>query len=125
MKYIKLGNSDLTVSRVCMGCMGFGDAGKGMHSWTLPESASREIVKRGLELGVNFLTRLSPTRAGPANSMWDYGTPLYDIMDGLNRVVKAGKVRYIGLSNCYAYRLAKRPGETSARLEQDSYAKLK
>ena len=54
MKYIKLGNSDLTVSRVCMGCMGFGDAGKGMHSWTLPESASREIVKRGLELGVNF-----------------------------------------------------------------------
>ncbi len=57
--------------------------------------------------------------------MWDYGTPLYDIMDGLNRVVKAGKVRYIGLSNCYAYRLAKRPGETSARLEQDSYAKLK
>ena len=57
--------------------------------------------------------------------MWDYGTPLYDIMDGLNRVVKAGKVRYIGLSNCYAYRPAKRPGETSARLEQDSYAKLK
>ena len=34
--------------------------------------------------------------------MWDYGTPLYDIMEGLNNVVKAGKVRYLGISNCYA-----------------------
>ena len=39
--------------------------------------------------------------------MWDYETPLYDIMDGLNRVVEAGKVRYIGISNCFAYQLAK------------------
>ena len=36
MEYIKLGNSDLNVSKVCLGCMGFGDAKKGMHSWTLP-----------------------------------------------------------------------------------------
>lgn len=33
MKYTKLGNSDLNVSRVCMGCMGFGEAGNGQHSW--------------------------------------------------------------------------------------------
>ena len=39
--------------------------------------------------------------------MWDYQTPLYDILDGLNRVVKAGKARYIGISNCLAYQLAK------------------
>ena len=112
--------------------------------------------------------------------MWDYETPLYDIMDGLNRIVKAGKARYIGISNCFAYqlakanalaekegltkfvsiqghynlifreeeremaklcaedniamtpysalaggRLAKHPGETSKRLEEDSYAKFK
>lgn len=37
MKYVQLGNSDLKVSRVCVGCMGFGEAEKGMHSWTLPE----------------------------------------------------------------------------------------
>ena len=37
----------------------------------------------------------------------DYETPLYDILDGLNRMVKAGKVRYIGISNCFAYQLAK------------------
>lgn len=54
MKFTKLGNSDLTVSRICMGCMGFGDAGNGQHSWTLDEEHSREIIKHGLELGVNF-----------------------------------------------------------------------
>lgn len=54
MKYARLGNSDLSVSRICMGCMGFGDAQNGQHSWTLDEEHSREIIKRGLDLGVNF-----------------------------------------------------------------------
>ena len=54
MKYTILGNSDLNVSRICMGCMGFGDAGSGQHSWTLDEEHSREIIRRGLELSVNF-----------------------------------------------------------------------
>ena len=54
MEYAKLGNSDLTVSRICMGCMGFGDASNGQHSWTLDEEHSREIIRHGLELGVNF-----------------------------------------------------------------------
>ena len=54
MKYTLLGNSDLNVSRICMGCMGFGDATKGQHSWTIDEEHSREIIKRGLDLGVNF-----------------------------------------------------------------------
>ena len=70
MQYTKLGNSDLTVSRICMGCMGFGDAKNGQHSWTLDEEHSREIIRRGLELGVNFLIRRSDTRAVPASSMW-------------------------------------------------------
>ena len=54
MQYTKLGQTDLTVSRICMGCMGFGDAAQGQHSWTLDETQSREIIRRGLELGVNF-----------------------------------------------------------------------
>ena len=37
MKYTRLGNSDLSVSRICMGCMGFGDSTKGQHSWTIDE----------------------------------------------------------------------------------------
>ena len=54
MKYTKLGNSELNVSRICMGCMGFGEAANGQHSWTLDEEHSREIIRHGLELGVNF-----------------------------------------------------------------------
>lgn len=54
MEYIKLGNSDLNVSRICLGCMGFGDAQAGMHSWTLPEEQSKEIMKRAVDLGINF-----------------------------------------------------------------------
>lgn len=52
--------------------------------------------------------------------MWDYQTPLYDIMEGLNRVVQAGKARYIGISNCFAYQLAK----GNALAEKEGFAKF-
>ena len=52
--------------------------------------------------------------------MWDYQTPLYDIMDGLNRMVKAGKARYIGISNCFAWQLAK----ANALAEKEGFAKF-
>ena len=241
MKYAKLGNSDLQVSRICMGCMGFGNAATGQHSWTVDEARSREIIRRGLELGVNFFDTAIGYQNGtseeylgralkdlarredvvvatkfPGRSpqeiqegvsgrehvrrmldeslshlgmdyvdlyiyhMWDYATPLIEILQGLADAVQAGKARYIGISNCFAYqlakanalaeregfpkfvsvqghynlifreeeremaklcredniamtpysalaggRLAKRPGETSQRLREDSYAKLK
>ena len=51
MKYAKLGNSQLKVSRICMGCMGFGDAQHGQHSWTLDEGHSREIIETGHRAG--------------------------------------------------------------------------
>lgn len=54
MEYIKLGNSELEVSRICLGCMGFGDSSIGQHSWTIDEEHTREIISRSLELGVNF-----------------------------------------------------------------------
>ena len=241
MRYTKLGGSDLSVSRICLGCMGFGEAGNGQHSWTVDEAHSREIIRRALELGVNFFDTAIAYQSGTSEQylgralrdfarredvvvatkflprteeelaagvtgqrhiermlnaslknlgldyvdlyiyhMWDYQTPLYDIMDGLNRMVKAGKARQIGISNCFAWqlakanalaekegfakfvsiqghynlifreeeremaklcaedhiamtpysslaggRLSKRPGETSKRLEEDSYARLK
>ena len=49
MRYTMLGKTDLKVSRVCLGCMGFGDAARGQHSWTLDEEHSRGIIKRSLE----------------------------------------------------------------------------
>lgn len=241
MRYVKLGNSDLTVSRICMGCMGFGNAATGQHSWTLNEESSKEIIKQGLHFGINFFdtavgyqngtseeylgrslksltkrdqvivaTKFLPRTAEEIQNgvsgqkhiqamldqslshlgmdyidlyiyhMWDYNTPLYEIMEGLHQAVQSGKVRAIGISNCYAYqlakanalaekegfekfvsiqghynlifreeeremarlcredniamtpysplaggRLSKQPGETSKRLQEDSYAKFK
>lgn len=181
MKYSKLGNSELNVSRICMGCMGFGDASNGQHSWTVDEEHSREIIRRGLELGVNFFdtaiayqsgtseqylgralkdfakredvvvaTKFLPRTAEEIENgvsgqqhigrmidkslqnlgmdyvdlyiyhMWDYETPLYDIMEGLNNAVKAGKARYIGISNCFAYQLAK----ANALAEKENFVKF-
>ena len=241
MKYTKLGKSDLTVSRICMGCMGFGDPGQGQHGWTLDEEHSREIIRHGLEWGINFYDTAIAYQSGTSEQyvgralrdfarrdevvvatkflprtqeeiengitgqkhierminkslknlgmdyvdlyiyhMWDWQTPIEDILDGLNRVVQAGKARYIGISNCYAWqlakanvlaekegwarfisvqghynlifreeeremvpycreegialtpysalasgRLARKPGETSVRLEKDAYARFK
>ncbi len=54
MEYVKLGNTGLDVSRICLGCMGFGDASKWTHSWVLNEENSRPIIKKAIELGINF-----------------------------------------------------------------------
>ena len=241
MKYTALGTSGLQVSRICLGCMGFGDPQNGQHSWTVGEPETRAIVRRALELGINFfdtaiayqngtseqylgralkdfarreevvvatkfLPRTSEEIAAGVSGqehvtrslerslknlgtdyvdlyiyhMWDYRTPLYDIMEGLSAAIKAGKARCVGISNCFAYqlakanalaeregfapfvsvqghynlifreeeremaklcqedniamtpysalaggRLSKRPGETSKRLQEDDYARLK
>ncbi|NIK79973.1 aryl-alcohol dehydrogenase-like predicted oxidoreductase [Paenibacillus castaneae] len=54
MEYVKLGNTGLDVSRLCLGCMGFGVAERSVHQWVLDEERSRPIVKKALELGINF-----------------------------------------------------------------------
>lgn len=54
MEYVKLGNTGLDVSRLCLGGMSFGDAEKWIHPWVLDEEQSRPIIKRALELGINF-----------------------------------------------------------------------
>jgi aryl-alcohol dehydrogenase-like predicted oxidoreductase len=54
MDYTKLGATGLDVSRMCLGCMGFGDAERWLHKWVLNEEHSRPIIKHALELGINF-----------------------------------------------------------------------
>ena len=54
MEYTRLGNTGMQVSRICLGCMGFGDAEKGTHKWVLNEADSRPIIQHALELGINF-----------------------------------------------------------------------
>lgn len=168
MKYAKLGNSDLSVSRICLGCMGFGDPNNGQHSWTVGKEKTEEIVKHAVEQGINFFDTALVYQNGTSEQylgqalkkcisrdkaviatkflprtpqeidenvsgqehvkrmldkslmnlgtdyvdlyiyhMWDYNTPIYEIMEGLNNAVKEGKARYLGISNCYAYQLAK------------------
>ena len=181
MEYVSLGLSDLKVSRICMGCMGFGDPLMGQHSWTLDEESSREIIKRGLELGVNFYDTAIAYQSGTSEQyvgralkdfskrddvvvatkflprtreeiesnisgqqhiakmldrslqnlgmdyvdlyiyhMWDYQTPIYDVLEGLSNAVRAGKVRYTGISNCYAWQLAK----ANALAEKEGFPKF-
>lgn len=168
MEYIKLGDSDLNVSRICLGCMGFGDSSNGMHTWTLDEEQSKEIIKKALENGINFFDTAIAYQNGTSEQyvgralkklakredviiatkflprsqkeiennisirehintmlnkslanletdyidlyichMWDYSTPIEELMCALNEQVKAGKVRYIGISNCFAWQLEK------------------
>ena len=54
MDYTRLGPSGLTVSRLCLGCMSYGDPGKGQHGWVLDEEASRPFIRKALEAGINF-----------------------------------------------------------------------
>ncbi|MET3898383.1 aryl-alcohol dehydrogenase-like predicted oxidoreductase [Devosia sp. UYZn731] len=54
MDYRRLGTTGLEVSRICLGCMSYGDATRGNHEWTLDEAASRPFIKQALEAGINF-----------------------------------------------------------------------
>lgn len=54
MEYVKLGNTGMDVSRICLGCMSFGKGERGLFPWALDEERSRPIIKKALELGINF-----------------------------------------------------------------------
>lgn len=54
MQYTRLGHTGLEVSRICLGCMSFGDPNRGSHEWTLDEEKSRPIIRAAWEAGINF-----------------------------------------------------------------------
>ncbi len=54
MDYVNLGKTGLRVSRLCLGCMTYGEPDRGSHPWSLPEAESRPFFKRALDLGINF-----------------------------------------------------------------------
>ena len=63
MEYTKLGNTDIEISKICVGCMSFGKAGT-MHDWTLDENATESVVKHALDLGINFFDTANGYSAG-------------------------------------------------------------
>ncbi|MGM9928871.1 MAG: aldo/keto reductase [Bacillus sp. (in: firmicutes)] len=69
MEYVKLGNTGLDVSRLCLGGMSFGDATKWIHQWVLDEEQSRPIIKKALELGINFFDTANSYSGGTAEEI--------------------------------------------------------
>ncbi|MDM9627185.1 aldo/keto reductase [Rhizobium sp. S152] len=55
MDYVKFAGTGLEVSKICLGCMTFGEPDRGNHAWTLGEEESRALIKQALEAGINFL----------------------------------------------------------------------
>lgn len=64
MEYTKLGSSEIDISKLCIGCMSFGDPASKMHAWTLDPEESEAIVKKALELGINFFDTANCYSAG-------------------------------------------------------------
>ena len=54
MDTTRLGRTGLQVSRICLGCMTYGDPASGAHPWTLPEAQSRPLIRAAVEAGINF-----------------------------------------------------------------------
>lgn len=64
MEYTRLGSSGIEVSRLCVGCMSFGDPASKMHAWTLNPQESEEIIRHALDLGINFFDTANCYSAG-------------------------------------------------------------
>ncbi|MEI2266550.1 aldo/keto reductase [Erwinia sp. CGal63] len=95
MKSIKLGSTDLTVSRLCLGCMTYGEPDRGRHAWTLPEESSRPLIKQALEAGINFFDTANSYSDGSSEEIVGRALKDYARRD---EIVLATKV-YFPMSN--------------------------
>ncbi|MEK3882306.1 aldo/keto reductase [Paenibacillus sp. PL2-23] len=91
MDYVKLGNTGLDVSRICLGCMSFGVAERWSHPWVLNEADSRPIIKRALELGINFFDTANIYSMGTSEEI--VGRALKDYANR-DEIVIASKVHF-------------------------------
>lgn len=91
MEYVKLGNTGLDVSRICLGCMGFGEAERWVHQWVLNEENSRPIIKKSLELGINFFDTANVYSDGTSEEI--VGRALKDYANR-DEIVLATKVHF-------------------------------
>lgn len=168
MEYVNLGKTGLKVSKICLGCMGFGELDRGGVPGKTPEKEAREIIKYALDQGINFFDTANYYSLGASEEIlgralkdftnrdevviasklyypmfeganakglsrkaifteidktlerlqtdyldlyiihrWDYTTPIEEVMEALNDLVRMGKVRYIGASSMYAWQFIK------------------
>lgn len=91
MEYVKLGNTGLDVSRLCLGCMSFGVAERWVHPWVLDEEHSRPIIKKALEKGINFFDTANVYSDGTSEEI--VGRALKDYANR-DEIVLATKVHF-------------------------------
>jgi 1-deoxyxylulose-5-phosphate synthase len=79
MDYVKLGTTGLDVSRICLGCMSFGQPDRGRQPWSLDEESSRPLIRQALEAGINFFDTANVYSAGSSEEI--VGRALRDFAD--------------------------------------------
>ena len=92
MKYTKLGNTGIEVSRICVGCMSYGKASEDFHLWTLPQEETTKMVRHALDLGVNFFDTANCYSHGTSEEF--LGVALKDAGVARDKVVIASKVYF-------------------------------
>lgn len=91
MEYARLGSSDIEVSKLCLGCMSFGDPASNMHAWTLSPGESEKIIRHALDLGINFFDTANSYSAGTSEEYLGRAIKRNAVRD---KVVLASKVYY-------------------------------
>lgn len=92
MKYTKLGNTDIEVSRICVGGMSFGKASEAFHEWTLPYEDTKEMIKHAYDLGVNFIDTANTYSFGTSEEY--IGKAIKELGIPRDKVVLASKVYF-------------------------------
>src|ERR1700727_2025832 len=89
MEYVNLGSTGLRVSRICLGCMSYGDPKRGAHEWSLDEEPSQPFCRRAVEAGINFFDTANVYSAGSSEEITGRALAEYASRD---EVVLATKV---------------------------------
>lgn len=89
MDYLNLGNTGMQVSRICLGCMSYGDPARGNHEWSLPEEQARPFFRQAIEAGINFFDTANVYSDGSSEEIT--GRALSELT-GRDEVVIATKV---------------------------------
>jgi aryl-alcohol dehydrogenase-like predicted oxidoreductase len=94
MQYTTLGRSGLQVSRICLGCMSYGEPDRGGHTWSLDEAASRPFLQRALELGITFFDTANVYSDGTSEEILGRAVRDFGVRDDLVLATKVhGRMR--------------------------------
>ena len=105
MEYVKLGNTGMEVSKLCLGCMGFGEPERGREKWSIGEAESREVIKKALDSGINFFDTANLYSAGSSEEI--VGKALKDFAN-FDEIVLASKLYFPRFDGPYAKGLSRK-----------------